>query len=37
LVLAALLVMLSCMLFAVVLAGPDPTWEDDEVEAEKAR
>jgi hypothetical protein len=37
LVLAALLVMLSCMLFAVVLAGPDPTWEDDEVEVEKAR
>jgi hypothetical protein len=37
LVLATLVVMLSCMLFAAVLAGPDPTWEDDEVEAEKAR
>ena len=29
LVLAALLVMLSCILFAAALAGPDPTWEDD--------
>ena len=37
LVLAALLVMLSCMLFAVVLAGPDPTWEEDGIEPETAR
>jgi hypothetical protein len=37
LLLATLVVMLSCVLFAAVLAGPDPTWKDDETEADKAR
>jgi hypothetical protein len=35
LILAALIVMLSCVLFSTFLAGPDPSWEEDEVEAEK--
>jgi len=36
LLLSTLVVILSCVLFAAVLAGPDPTWKDDEVEADKA-